>query len=605
MLLKKLKKITNKDQHKSFLLLQILISMSAILEVISIFSVLPFVTFIMGVETINVEKYLYFYNLFFKDVNVNNIVYYSGFTVIILFLSSTIFTLVVNTITVYFSNKIAGNITNNLYKKYLSKEWLFHALNPSEKLISTIVNDASRINSIIFGVFSINSNLIKCLFIVISIYFYSFLTAIILTAIFVISYMTIYFSLKNKLYATGVKLSDEQSNIQKKMTESFGVIKEIIISSNQSFFVNYFSKNRNKISQRESFILSASFFPRFLIETVGVTVTLLLLIYFFYLHGDISEAVVTLAIFAFASLKLIPSFQQIFFSLSQIKGYSAKLDRVIYDLTNLEYDKEFENFSNEKNAFDLKDKKVLKFEDISFLYPNSSTSSLEFEKLDILLNSKIAIAGESGSGKTTFINLFTGLIYSNTGNIFIDKIKLDKKHIEKFQSQISLVPQNIFLLDETILNNILIDKTKDQNSINYIEKIIKICDLSEFINSLPNGLNTQVGEKGVNLSGGQKQKIGIARCLFANKQIIILDEATNSMDAISEKKIIKNIIDNYKNKTLILISHNYSLFENFDNIVFLEKGKINQIGTYDILIKKNPKFKLLANYEKKNEKVFS
>ena len=167
------------------------------------------------------------------------------------------------------------------------------------------------------------------------------------------------------------------------------------------------------------------------------------------------------------------------------------------------------------------------------------------------------------------------------------------------------MPQNIFLLDDTILNNILIDKIKDQNSLNYIEKIIKICDLSEFINSLPNGLNTRVGEKGVNLSGGQKQKIGIARCLFANKEIIIFDEATNSMDAISEKKIIKNIIDNYNNKTLILISHNYSIFENFDNIVFLEKGKINQIVTYEFLIKKNPKFKLLANDEKKNEKILS
>ena len=132
MLLKKLKLITNSDQHKSFLFLQILISISAILEVVSIFSVLPFITFVMNVETIEIEKYLYIYSFFFSNINQNNIVYYSGFTVIFLFLFSTLFTLFVNTITIYFSNKIVASITNNLYEKYLHKEWLFHLLNPGK-----------------------------------------------------------------------------------------------------------------------------------------------------------------------------------------------------------------------------------------------------------------------------------------------------------------------------------------------------------------------------------------------------------------------------------------------------------------------------------------
>ena len=161
-----------------------------------------------------------------------------------------------------------------------------------------------------------------------------------------------------------------------------------------------------------------------------------------------------------------------------------------------------------------------------------------------------------------------------------------------------MVPQNIFLFDDTILNNILVNQPRNEIE---IKKVLKICDLDQFISTLPNGINTKIGEKGVNFSGGQQQKLGIARCIYANKEVIIFDEATNSMDAISENKIINNIIENDQNKTIILISHNYSTFKNFDHIIFIEKGKINEIGTYEYLIKNNLKFKNLANEKKNNE----
>ena len=220
---------------------------------------------------------------------------------------------------------------------------------------------------------------------------------------------------------------------------------------------------------------------------------------------------------------------------------------------------------------DLSNIKSLTLNNIKYSYPNSNILSLDIKNLEIPLNSKIAIAGRSGSGKTTLINLLTGLIPLKEGNFYLDNKMFSENNFSCLQNHISLVPQNIFLFDDTILNNILIDHQNNKINLEKIKKILEICDLSEFIQSLPNGLDTKVGEKGVFLSGGQKQKIGIARSLFDNKNIIIFDEATNSMDYISENTVLNNIIENYKDKTIILISHNYSIFKNFDYVIFLKK----------------------------------
>lgn len=603
--LKDLKLITTKKQHRVFYIIQILITLSAIFEVFSIFAVIPFVTFIMGIESTNSSEYFQIYNLFFNKVDPNNIVYISGYVAIILFVISSLLSLAVNTFAIYFANRTAASITNNLYKKFLNKEWMFHALNPGEKLISRIVNDAGKINRVIVNLFTINFNSVKTLFIIIAIFFYNFKIAIILSIAFVVSYVVIYFLLKSKLYIAGEKLSNEQRNIQKRMTESFGVIKEIIISNNYDLFLDYFAKDRNKISKRESFINSASFLPRYVIETVGVTMSLALIIYIYYIYGGISEAIVMLAVFTFASLKLIPQFQQIFFSFAELKGFSASFERVKKDLTNTKYDQKIESPSLSNISINLKNTKKLELKNILFYYPNSSSSSLEVPSLQIPLKSKIAIAGESGSGKTTLINILTGIIKTEKGKIFLDQYELKNDNFQKFQKNIGMVPQNIFLFDDTILNNISLKQKNELVDLNRIEKILEICDLTFFVKSLPDGLNTEIGEKGVNLSGGQQQKLGIARCIYSNKDLFIFDEATNSMDAISENKIINNIMEYDSNKTIILISHNYSTFKNFDYIIFFENGKINEIGTYEYLIKNNLKFKNLANEEKKNEKILS
>ena len=597
-LLKNLKLITSSKQHNYFYLIQLFITITAIFEVISIFSILPFITYIMGTNTIESEKYFKIYEFFLGDISTYNIVYVSGIVAIIIFIISSILAVVTNTVTIYFSNKIAATISNDLYKKYLNKEWLFYLMNPGSKLISRIANDASKINRIIIGLFTINSNLIKSFFIIAGIFIYSWKIASVLTIIFTSTYIFLYIFLKSKLYTDGEKLSDDQKNLQKRMIESFGVIKEIIISNNQNVFLSYFAKDRNKISNRESFILSASFIPRFMIETLGISFTLMLIIYYYTIHGGINEAIITLSIFAFASLKLSPNFQQIFFSLAEIKGYSASFFRVKDDLLNNSYEKEFKN--NDTKEIDIKNYSIINLKNIEFSYPNSEKQSLEIENLDIPLKSRIGIAGASGSGKTTLINILTGLIKPQKGQIKIDSENISLGANINFQNKIGIVPQNVFLFEDTLLKNISINNNKN-TSREKIFEILKICDLYNFVMSLDKNIESQIGEKGINFSGGQQQKLGIARCLYSNKDILVFDEATNSIDSVSERKIINNIINYDKDKTIILISHNYSIFKEFDLIIYFEEGKLIDVGKYDYLINKNQNFRKLANLKTKDE----
>ena len=260
-------------------------------------------------------------------------------------------------------------------------------------------------------------------------------------------------------------------------------------------------------------------------------------------------------------------------------------------------DKSYDRNQNHRfnKQIELDKIKIIKFKDVIFNYPQSSFSSLEIKDLNISLRSKIGVVGESGSGKTTLINILTGLIKLKTGKIFLDDQELKFDEYKNFQNKIGIVPQNIFLFNDTIANNISMIFDKNNYDQEKMKKIVKICDLESLINQTTNGLDALIGEKGVNLSGGQKQKIGIARSLYANKELLIFDEATNSMDAISENLIMDNITSQYKDKTIILISHNYSNIKNFDQIIFFESGKIRNTGSFSYLIQNDSKFEELAN----------
>ena len=232
---------------------------------------------------------------------------------------------------------------------------------------------------------------------------------------------------------------------------------------------------------------------------------------------------------------------------------------------------------------------------MNFVYPNSNRMALNKNKLKYSIRKKIGIVGSTGSGKTTLVDILLGLLKPTNGEIFVDGSEIGKLGLREWQNSIGYVPQNIFLSDKTIAENIAFGLSLEELDIERVKKVCKIASLDNFINEeLEKNYFTEVGERGIRLSGGQRQRIGIARALYNNPSLLVLDEATSALDNLTEKLIIESIANHSKNITTIIIAHRLNTIKNCDCIYYLENGKIKSYGTYEELILKSKEFKKLA-----------
>ena len=290
----------------------------------------------------------------------------------------------------------------------------------------------------------------------------------------------------------------------------------------------------------------------------------------------------------------MPSFQQVFNSLGMIRYNKAALELICRDLNNREIIRSYNNY--DRISQDLVPIKNLFLDNITFKYKGSSKPILENFALNIIPNSTIGIVGTTGSGKTTVLDILLGLLTPVRGSLIVNDIEINEQNHFQWQAIIGYVPQSIFLVDDTIKNNIALGQAGDEIDEEKVIKVARMAMINEFImNELPQGYNTNVGERGVKLSGGQKQRIGIARALYHDPKVLVLDEATSALDAETEKNIMKSIFSLSEQKTIIIVTHRISTIENCDVIHFLEGGEIIDSGRYNELLNKCASFNKLVN----------
>ena len=249
--------------------------------------------------------------------------------------------------------------------------------------------------------------------------------------------------------------------------------------------------------------------------------------------------------------------------------------------------KEDENLNKGLLLKDVKGKIELK--DISYAY-NHEKEIIKNLSLEIPSNSSIALVGESGSGKSTIIKLIMGLIKYKTGHLLIDDKELSDLNLNSFYDKVSYVSQEAPIFDGTLRENLVFDKKIKEEE---ILKVLKLVSLDKFYEKLENGLDTELGEKGIRMSGGERQRVALARLFFDDSKIIILDEATSAMDNITEKEVMKNLVEKLTDKTIIVIAHRLETIKDVDNIYVLADGVIKEQGKYKELMKKNGYFKKL------------
>jgi len=309
-------------------------------------------------------------------------------------------------------------------------------------------------------------------------------------------------------------------------------------------------------------------------------------------EGNLGAILPVLSVYALAGMKMLPAFQQAYAGLSQIRGNLAAFDTVRDDLraSSLESARAVAQ-SNER----LVPQQEVRLSNVLFRYPGKEEPALNNIDMRIPANGVIGLVGASGSGKSTAIDLLLGLIEPQEGSLFIDGEPLTNEKRRAWQNTVGFVPQSIFLADSSIRENIAFGLPFDAIDEESVRRAAKMAHLDELLAELPRGLDTEVGERGVQLSGGQKQRIGIARALYNDADVLVLDEATSALDGITEKLIMDAIHDFSGKKTIIMIAHRLATVRQCETIYLLEKGELTDHGSYNDLALRSPIFRRMAD----------
>ena len=410
--------------------------------------------------------------------------------------------------------------------------------------------------------------------------------------IFAFSYFVLFKSVRSILHRNGVAISDVNEKRFRLMNEGFGGIKDVLLLGRDFDFINRFVKTSDVLAYSQGVNTTLTQVPRYLMELVTFGSMIALVLYLIINHeGDLGVILPILSVYALAGFKLLPSFQLIYTSLARIKSNSPGFTSIRRDLIN---SLNTEEITNQIERTYLYPKKQLELQDITFTYPGNEEPAIHKLNISIPVNSVVGIVGPSGSGKSTLIDILLGLINPDEGKLIIDDDVINENNRRSWQNSIGFVAQDIFLSEGSIAENIAFGVQSDQIDLNKVKQTLKLAHLTELVQSYKDGIHTKVGERGVQLSGGQCQRVGIARALYHNAEVLVFDEATSSLDGLTEKMIMEAIHNFSGRKTIIMIAHRLKTVEKCDKIFFLEEGRLTDSGTYKELIESNEHFKRMA-----------
>ncbi len=586
----KIFKILNPKERTQAILIFILIFFMALFDVLGIASIMPFIAVALNTDIIFDNKYLFFFYNYFKFESSENFVLFLGLACFFVLF----FTLLFKSITTYcqlnFIFMREYSLSKLLFEKYTNQPYEWFLDKNSSELNKSILSEVHVfVSGALLPFMIIVAQSMIAVSITILIFLIDVKIAIFGCLLLSLSYGSIYIYVRNFLNSIGDKRFKANAERFKLVTETFSIFKHIKMRDLTSFYINKFNEpaKLNAKYQAQSQIIAQ--IPRFGLELIAFGSLILLSLILISTQEDFGSSIALIALYAFAGYRLLPALQQIYSNYSVLKFSRVTVDQIFNDIYNL---KKGETQNESKYNFNFK--KEIRFDKIFYKYPKSDKFVLNDISFTINCNSKVALVGQTGSGKSTIADLLIRLLKQSNGKICIDDIFLDSSNYKHWQKKIGYVPQQTHLIDDTIMSNIAVGYKKDQIDKDKIIKVSKIADLHSFIvDNLKEGYSTHIGENGIKLSGGQRQRISIARALYSDPKILILDEATSALDNIVEKNILENIKNFNKEVTIILITHRISTVNDCDQIILLKDGKINGIGNFEDLKNSNLLFKEL------------
>jgi ATP-binding cassette, subfamily B, bacterial PglK len=570
-------------RRTQFIFIIILMIVGSLFEVASIGLVIPFLGALTAPEAIYQNQFFFPIVQYFELSSPEQLLLPFTVLFIIAVIFSGIIRLSLLYITIHFSHAVGHDLGINIYHRILCQNYSYHANQNSSEII----------NGIIFKVNNITGSVIKPLLIIAS----SFLLLLgIVTALLLIDFSTsvsalfgfglIYFGVvkitQKKVKHNSHNIAHYSTQLVKSLQEGLGGIRDVLIDGSQNFYCRIFKNSDlslRKAAGDNSFIAGS---PRFIMESLGMTLIAILAFSLRAKSSSFEYVIPTLGALALGAQRLLPVMQQLYDSYTNLKGAQASLTDVLKLLN-----RDLPSYVDLPFFEPLHINKEIVLKNVNFRYSDDSPFVLNNINLRFKKGSRIGFAGETGSGKSTLLDIIMGLISPTSGELLVDGVPVNEGNQHTWWRNIAHVPQSIFLSDNSIKQNIAFGIDDDDIEFNKVKYAAKLAQIDNLIDDSSEGYETSVGERGIRLSGGQKQRIGVARALYKNIKVLVLDEATSSLDTKTENAVMKSIEKLDKDLTVFIIAHRLTTLKNCDIIHVLEKGDIVKSLTYEELVKNN------------------
>lgn len=563
MYLTKLKEILNKKSRKSIIFLIFFSIFVSAIEVVGISAIMPFIDIATNFSNIQSNFYYrYVFNLFSFEKEVNFVIIFGLFL-----LGFYIFRVVIVSLYHYrlaiFSKILFSKITQDLFNGYLKMPYQKYVEKNSSFLTKAITSEANLLTTTLNHALLMISELFVIFLLYVLMLFANWKITLIFTIVALLKILILTKTVSKKIKSVGQKRAISQANLYEILNRTFGNFKHIKLqhTTGRESLENEFSQSVNEYAHALAINSSLAVVPRLFIETIGFGLILLLLIFLLFDgQKEILYFLPTLSFFVLAMYRLLPSINRIITSFNVLMYHHKAIDIIETELKT-----EQEDLTNESITFTQN----IRMLNVGFSF--KETSVLSKIDLEIKKGDKVAFIGESGAGKSTLVDLIIGLNEPKEGKILVDGILLNRNNLQHWRSKIGYIPQQVYLFDGTVAENVCFGKKLDEN---HLLKVLKQANILDFLET-KQGIHTLVGEGGIQLSGGQKQRIAIARALYGNPDILVLDEATSALDYRTEKRIMDEIYQIASDKTLIIIAHRLSTIKGCNEIYELENGVIN------------------------------
>jgi ATP-binding cassette subfamily C protein len=551
------------------------------LEVVGIASILPFMQLLAEPNAIEKSSLLKGAYDFFAFESHRSMLIATGVGVIVLITLTNIFSAITIWLQFKYSWQVAHNMATRLLRTYLRKPYSFYLNKNTSELRAYLVSEVGKLTSgVLIPFIEMTSRAVVSFVIFGLLIWVDPKVAFTMAGVLGGAYLLIFFSQRKILKRLGEVRIKTNVARYKTLAELLTGIKTVKVSGTKNFFYGRYEAASEEFCSVQPKVSVMMAIPKYFLEVFAFGGILAVTLYLYTVGGNLQAALPRLSLYAVAGYRLLPALQRAFTAASRLKHNMPVLEKLHPDL----YASLHDNFVEETNIEALPFHRDFILKNVSFHYENMPQLVLNNLNVTIQKGEIVAFVGSTGAGKTTLIDLLVGLLNPTDGQLLVDGKALTTNNHAVWQQQISYVPQEVFLFDDTVARNVAIGETDEQIDWEQLKKVTQLADIYSFIqDEMPEKFHTQIGERGVRLSGGQRQRLGLARALYRNPSVLVLDEATSALDSITEKSIIESLKTLPDNMTIVIIAHRLSTVRHADCIYLLENGQIVDQGSYDRL----------------------